>query len=233
MADDAKPVADAPTEPKSNAVEPVAHVEVTAADAGKDRPATPPATEGKADTDAVASTPAATSADTPAAAASPKTSKRTPRKKKTATADSPAPAGAASTEDDASPDSPAADKTPARRAPRGPRASRGTPRSSSAADASGSPSTEIKRSAVDLRAIVSSREAGTIIGTVKFSLESLDGTRVVTEGVATSTAIYDRSVQRFSSLRAARDAEIRLAKVLADQIRTRIASALTAIKSRT
>jgi len=75
-------------------------------------------------------------------------------------------------------------------------------------------------------------EAGTIIGTVKFSLESLDGTRVVTEGVATSTAIYDRSVQRFSSLRAARDAEIRLAKVLANQIRTRIASALTAIKSR-
>ena len=73
-------------------------------------------------------------------------------------------------------------------------------------------------------------EAGTIIGTIKFSLENLDGTKVVTEGVATSTATYDRSVQRFASLRAARDAEIRLAKVLAEQIKTRIASVLAVIK---
>ncbi|GBU17468.1 MULTISPECIES: LPS assembly lipoprotein LptE [Methylobacterium] len=69
-------------------------------------------------------------------------------------------------------------------------------------------------------------EAGTIVGTVKFSLENLDGTKIITEGVATSTATYDRSVQRFASLRAARDAEIRLAKVLAEQIKTRIASVL-------
>lgn len=69
-------------------------------------------------------------------------------------------------------------------------------------------------------------EAGTIIGTVKYSLENLDGTKIITEGVATSTATYDRSVQRFASLRAARDAEIRLAKVLAEQIKTRLASVL-------
>lgn len=69
-------------------------------------------------------------------------------------------------------------------------------------------------------------EAGTIVGTVKFSLESMDGRRILTEGVATSTATYDRSIQRFASLRAARDAEIRLAKVLADQIKTRLASVL-------
>lgn len=69
-------------------------------------------------------------------------------------------------------------------------------------------------------------EAGTIIGTIKYSLESLDGRTIVTEGVATSTATYDRSIQRFASLRAARDAEIRLARVLADQIKTRIASVL-------
>ena len=73
-------------------------------------------------------------------------------------------------------------------------------------------------------------EAGTIIGTIKYSLESLDGTRIITEGVATSTATYDRSIQRFASLRAARDAEIRLAKVLADQIKTRVASVLAVIK---
>ncbi|MFD0936779.1 LPS assembly lipoprotein LptE [Methylobacterium trifolii] len=71
-------------------------------------------------------------------------------------------------------------------------------------------------------------EAGTIVANVKFSLENLDGTKVVTDGVATSTATYDRSVQRFASQRAARDAEIRLAKVLADQIKTRIASVLSA-----
>ncbi|GJE32318.1 hypothetical protein LDDCCGHA_2504 [Methylobacterium oxalidis] len=71
-------------------------------------------------------------------------------------------------------------------------------------------------------------ESGTIVANVKFALESLDGTRIITEGVATSTATYDRSVQRFASLRAARDAEIRLAKVLADQIKTRIASVMAA-----
>ncbi|GJE74057.1 MULTISPECIES: LPS assembly lipoprotein LptE [Methylorubrum] len=69
-------------------------------------------------------------------------------------------------------------------------------------------------------------EAGTIVGTVRYALESVDGRRVITEGVATSTATYDRSIQRFASLRAARDAEIRLAKVLAEQIKTRIASVL-------
>ena len=71
-------------------------------------------------------------------------------------------------------------------------------------------------------------EAGTIVGVVKYSLENLDGTKIVTEGVATSTATYDRSVQRFASLRAARDAEIRLASVLADQIKTPLASVLSA-----
>ncbi|KAB1075799.1 LPS assembly lipoprotein LptE [Methylobacterium planeticum] len=69
-------------------------------------------------------------------------------------------------------------------------------------------------------------EAGTIVANVKFTLENLEGTKIITEGVATSTATYDRSVQRFASLRAARDAEIRLAKVLAEQIKTRIASVL-------
>ncbi len=61
---------------------------------------------------------------------------------------------------------------------------------------------------------------------MRYALESVDGRRVITEGVATSTATYDRSIQRFASLRAARDAEIRLAKVLAEQIKTRIASVL-------
>jgi LPS-assembly lipoprotein len=69
-------------------------------------------------------------------------------------------------------------------------------------------------------------EAGTIVATIRYSLENLEGTKIISEGVATSTATYDRSVQRFASLRAARDAEIRLAKVLSEQIKTRIASVL-------
>ena len=70
-------------------------------------------------------------------------------------------------------------------------------------------------------------EAGTIVANIKYSLEDLAGVKVISEGVATSTATYDRSVQRFASQRAARDAEIRLARVLADQIKTRIASVLS------
>jgi LPS-assembly lipoprotein len=44
--------------------------------------------------------------------------------------------------------------------------------------------------------------------------------------VAFTFASYDRTSQRFANIRAARDAEIRDAKVLADQIKTRLAVAL-------
>ena len=47
---------------------------------------------------------------------------------------------------------------------------------------------------------------------------------VVTGGSATGTATYDRGVQRFATVRAERDAEIRLAKTLAEQIKTRLAA---------
>jgi RND superfamily putative drug exporter len=68
---------------------------------------------------------------------------------------------------------------------------------------------------------------GTLVANIKYSLEDMAGAKVYTEGVATSTATYDRSVQRFASQRAARDAEIRLASVLADQIKTRLAAVLS------
>ena len=48
----------------------------------------------------------------------------------------------------------------------------------------------------------------------------------VTEGYVISLADYDRGSNRFANLRAARDAEIRNGKAMADQIRTRIASTL-------
>ncbi|RVU21156.1 LPS assembly lipoprotein LptE [Methylobacterium oryzihabitans] len=69
-------------------------------------------------------------------------------------------------------------------------------------------------------------ESATLIGTATYRVVTLDGSRILTEGVAQGSATYDRSVQRFASVRAAREAEIRLAKVLADQIKTRVSAIL-------
>jgi LPS-assembly lipoprotein len=59
-----------------------------------------------------------------------------------------------------------------------------------------------------------------------YTLTSLDGTRTLTKGVATASASYERQTQRFASVRAARDAEMRVAKLLSEQIRTRLSGAL-------
>jgi len=52
------------------------------------------------------------------------------------------------------------------------------------------------------------------------------GGEPVTEGYVISLSDYDRGSNRFANVRAARDAEIRNGKAMADQIRTRIASTL-------
>ena len=70
--------------------------------------------------------------------------------------------------------------------------------------------------------------AATVIGTAKFSLVKLEDEKVVFEGQATTAAVYDRTLQGFANLRAARDAEIRLARALADEISLRVAAALGA-----
>ncbi len=64
-------------------------------------------------------------------------------------------------------------------------------------------------------------------GSLAYTLTSLDGSTVYTQGTATSSASYDRFQQRFATVRAARDAEIRLARVLAEQVRTRLSAALS------
>lgn len=48
----------------------------------------------------------------------------------------------------------------------------------------------------------------------------------IASGNVSQFVVYDRSTQRLSNVRAARDAEIRNARTLADQIRTRIAVAV-------
>jgi LPS-assembly lipoprotein len=63
-------------------------------------------------------------------------------------------------------------------------------------------------------------------GTLSYTLTSPDGKTVITRGTATSSTSYDRFPQRFANIRAGRDAEIRLAKDLAEQVRTRLSAAL-------
>ena len=69
-------------------------------------------------------------------------------------------------------------------------------------------------------------ESATLFGTAAYKVMANGSDRVLTEGTASGSATYDRSVQRFASLRAARDAEIRLAKLLSEQIKTRVAAIL-------
>jgi LPS-assembly lipoprotein len=67
-------------------------------------------------------------------------------------------------------------------------------------------------------------QAATIIVDANFVLTRVsDGTEVM-KGLATGSASYDRLNQRFAGLRAGRDAEIRISKLLAEQIKTRIAA---------
>ena len=69
-------------------------------------------------------------------------------------------------------------------------------------------------------------DAATIAVEADYKLVPIGGGEPVTAGTAITNAAYDRSAQRFANIRAARDSEIRVAKTLADQIRTRIAAAL-------
>ena len=68
--------------------------------------------------------------------------------------------------------------------------------------------------------------AATVMVDADYKLTPISGGAPLTQGVAFTAATYDRSSQRFANIRAARDAEIRDAKTLADQIRTRIAASL-------
>jgi LPS-assembly lipoprotein len=68
--------------------------------------------------------------------------------------------------------------------------------------------------------------AATLRADAQYSLSTLDGARVITAGKASATASYDRFPQRLANIRASRDAEIRAAKLLSEQIKTRLAAAL-------
>jgi LPS-assembly lipoprotein len=69
-------------------------------------------------------------------------------------------------------------------------------------------------------------DAATVIGTAKFDLIKIEGEAPIYGGTATGTAVYDRTLMSFADMRASRDAEIRVARTLADEIEVRVAAAL-------
>ena len=74
--------------------------------------------------------------------------------------------------------------------------------------------------------VTSRATAATVSGDASFELYALGRTEPIMQGVAFSVAGYDRFSQRISNVRAARDAEIRDAKAIAEQIRTQIAASM-------
>jgi LPS-assembly lipoprotein len=71
-----------------------------------------------------------------------------------------------------------------------------------------------------------SATSATLTTRADYRLVPAAGGAPVTTGWVVSTAAYDRFQQRYTNIRAAKDAEIRNAQVLADLIRTRLAAAL-------
>jgi LPS-assembly lipoprotein len=69
-------------------------------------------------------------------------------------------------------------------------------------------------------------DAATLTVSAKYVLTPYAGGAPIITNEAVSSAVYDLSLQHFANLRGARDAEIRLAKSLADEMELRIAAAL-------
>jgi LPS-assembly lipoprotein len=69
--------------------------------------------------------------------------------------------------------------------------------------------------------------AATVTVNADYRLVPIGGGEPIAKGTAFVIASYDRTSERFSNIRAARDAEIRDAKQLSDQLRLRLAAALS------
>lgn len=67
-------------------------------------------------------------------------------------------------------------------------------------------------------------QSATLIGTANYTLRPFTGGDPIFTGKAVASASYDRTPQRFASLRAARDSEILVAKQLAEQMKTQISA---------
>ena len=79
-----------------------------------------------------------------------------------------------------------------------------------------------------VNALTNVATSATMTAQAKYTLNKIEGGAQVLTGVANANATYDRSQQRYSDLRAARDAEIRLARSLSQDISLRLAAQLAA-----
>ncbi len=70
--------------------------------------------------------------------------------------------------------------------------------------------------------------SATMTASVSIVLTSVEDGKVVYKGQATAIAPYDRSFDNYANLRASRDAELRIARSLADEISQRVSAALSA-----
>ena len=70
--------------------------------------------------------------------------------------------------------------------------------------------------------------SATVIVDAEYRLITIPDEVELTKGIAFNIASYDRFSNRFSNVRAARDAELRNARVIAESIRTRIATVMAA-----
>ncbi len=78
-----------------------------------------------------------------------------------------------------------------------------------------------------VNSVTGGAQAGSVFVDADYKLYPIAGdSQPVTSGTVSQLVVYDRSSQRLSNVRAARDAEIRNAETLAELIRTRIAVAL-------
>jgi LPS-assembly lipoprotein len=68
--------------------------------------------------------------------------------------------------------------------------------------------------------------AATVSAIATYVLKPAGGGETLVTDKANAVAVYDRTEDRFANLRAQRDAEIRLAKSLADEIELRLAAYL-------
>ena len=69
--------------------------------------------------------------------------------------------------------------------------------------------------------------AGSLAIDADYKLFPIQGDKPIISGIAFVVSSYDRTTQRFANIRAARDAEIRDAKALAEQIKTRLTADLS------
>lgn len=82
-------------------------------------------------------------------------------------------------------------------------------------------------SAPTIESQIGTADAATVVGDAKFDLTRIDNGALVYSGSASVSAVYDRFFQSYANLRAARDAEIRIARGLADEIALRVGAALS------